>query len=175
MSQARVRFYINSRNSFINLLVIVLLLLLNYHIIILNDYYFVLSFLATICKTVRPMLSDRCPVCPVCLSVMLCTVAKRWMDQDETWHGGPGRLAPGHIVLDGNPAPPKGEQPPIFGPCMLRPNGWMDQNETWHGRIRLGPGDIVLHGDPAPHGMGHVSPLLFGPLRSGTVAHLSNC
>ena len=129
MSQARVRFYINSRNSFINLLVIVLLLLLNYHIIILNDYYFVLSFLATICKTVRPMLSDRCPVCPVCLSVMLCTVAKRWMDQDETWHG----------------------------------------------RIRLGPGDIVLHGDPAPHGMGHVSPLLFGPLRSGTVAHLSNC
>jgi len=38
------------------------------------NYYFVLSFLATVCKTVRPMLSDRCPVCPVCLSVCLSVV-----------------------------------------------------------------------------------------------------
>jgi len=29
------------------------------------------GFWATVCKTVRPMLSDRCPVCPVCLSVTL--------------------------------------------------------------------------------------------------------
>jgi len=32
-------------------------------------------------------------------------------------------LGPGHIVLDGDPAPPKGAQPPIFGPCLLWPNG----------------------------------------------------
>jgi len=32
-------------------------------------------------------------------------------------------LGPGHIVLDGDPAPPqKGAQPPIFGPCLLWPN-----------------------------------------------------
>jgi len=32
-------------------------------------------------------------------------------------------LGPGHIVLDGDPAPPRGAQPPIFGPCLLWPNG----------------------------------------------------
>jgi len=43
-------------------------------------------------------------------------------------------LGPGHIVLDGDPAPLKrGVQPPIFGPCLLWPNGWMDQDATWHG------------------------------------------
>jgi len=26
-----------------------------------------ICYWATVCKTVRPMLSDRCPVCPVCL------------------------------------------------------------------------------------------------------------
>jgi len=32
-------------------------------------------------------------------------------------------LGPGHIVLDRDPAPPKGAQSPIFGPCLLWPNG----------------------------------------------------
>ena len=42
-------------------------------------------------------------------------------------------LGPGHIVLDGGPAPllPKGHSPPIFGPYLLWPNGWMDQDATW--------------------------------------------
>jgi len=35
-------------------------------------------------------------------------------------------LGPGDIVCDADPAPPKGAQPPIFGPCPLWPNGWMD-------------------------------------------------
>jgi len=36
-------------------------------------------------------------------------------------------LSLGHIVLDGDPAPsPKGAEPPIFGQCLLWPNGWMD-------------------------------------------------
>jgi len=39
-------------------------------------------------------------------------------------------LGPGHIVLDGVPAPPPKKKnwhrPPIFGPCPLWPNGWMD-------------------------------------------------
>jgi len=29
------------------------------------------------------------------------------------------------------PLPRKGAEPPIFGPCILRPNGWMDQDATW--------------------------------------------
>jgi len=28
-------------------------------------------------------------------------------------------LGPGDIVLDGDPAPPKGAQPPIFGPVSI--------------------------------------------------------
>ena len=35
-------------------------------------------------------------------------------------------LVPVHIVLDGDPAPPPqkgGRAPPIFGPCLLWPNG----------------------------------------------------
>ena len=43
-------------------------------------------------------------------------------------------LGPGDTVLDGDPAPlpPTGgaQQPPLFGPCLLRPNGWMDQDAT---------------------------------------------
>ena len=44
-------------------------------------------------------------------------------------------LGPGHIVLDGDPAPapPKGYSPPIFCPYLLRPNGCMDQDVTWYG------------------------------------------
>ena len=40
------------------------------------------------------------------------------------------------IVLPGDPAPlpTKGAQlPPIFGPCLLWPNGCMDQDATWYG------------------------------------------
>jgi len=46
-------------------------------------------------------------------------------------------LRPGDFVLDGDPAPlprkeaePGGTAPPIFGPCLLWPNGWMDQDGT---------------------------------------------
>jgi len=54
------------------------------------------------------------------------------MDEDETWHA--GRPRPGDIVLDEDPGPPKrGTVPPIFGPCLLWPNGWMDQDATWYG------------------------------------------
>jgi len=43
-----------------------------------------------------------------------------WIDQDAS--GMEVVLGPDHTVLDGDPAPPKGAQPPIFGPCLLWPN-----------------------------------------------------
>jgi len=81
------------------------------------------------------MLSD---YCPACLSV--CNVGilwpNGWMDQDEL-EVGPG---PSHIVLDGDPAPPKWAQTPNF-PFLLWPNGWMDQDAIWYrGRLY-----IILH------------------------------
>ena len=44
-------------------------------------------------------------------------------------------LGPGHIVLDGDPAPPpqRGTAPTQFSAHMLRPNGCMDQDATWYG------------------------------------------
>jgi len=61
-------------------------------------------------------------------------------------------LSPSDIVLDVDPAPrrPKGgRNPPVFGSCLLWPNGWMDQDATWY-RGRPRPSDVVLDGDPAP-------------------------
>jgi len=46
-------------------------------------------------------------------------------------------LGAGDFVFDGDPATPKRAHPPrpIFGPCLLWPNGcrWMDENATWYG------------------------------------------
>jgi len=60
-------------------------------------------------------------------------------------------LGPGHIVLDGDPAPlPKKGQSPQFSAhlycdqtagCIKMPLGT---------EVGLGQNDIVLHGDPAP-------------------------
>jgi len=74
------------------------------------------------------------------------------MDQDAIWYG--IGLGPGHIVLDGDPdsTPQKGGTPPIFGPCLLCPNGWVDEDATlYEGRP---PSDIMLDGDQAPLIMG---------------------
>jgi len=114
-----------------------------------------LDFWATVCKTVRPMLSDRCLSCPVCLSV---TVG--WI---KVIVGTKVGLRPGHIVLDGDPAPPKGaEAAPNFRPMSVVAKR-MDRSRchlVWSLEVGLGPGDIVLDGDPAlPIGKGHSSPL----------------
>jgi len=55
---------------------------------------------------------------------------------------------------------------PIFGLCLLWPNGWMDQDATWYrGTVGFGLGHIVLDGDTAPsHGKGHNgNPPFFDP------------
>jgi len=97
---------------------------------------FVSIFWATVCKTVCPMLSDRClSVCRSCLSV--CNVGVLWTngltDQDETSHAGRPWPWP-HCVTWGPSSPsPKGEKPPIFGQYPLRPNGCIDQDSTWYG------------------------------------------
>ena len=103
----------------------------------------------TVCKTFRPMLSDRClsclSVCPVCDVRALWP--NGWTDQDETWHA--GRPRPwAHCIRRRPSSPsPKGAQPPIFGPYLLLPNGCVDHDVTWYGArprprrlcIRWGP------------------------------------
>jgi len=60
-------------------------------------------------------------------------------------------LDPGHMVLDGDPAPlpNKGAERPIFGPCLLRPNGWMYQDDTWYGD-RPQPRRLCVRWKPSP-------------------------
>jgi len=61
-------------------------------------------------------------------------------DQDATWYKGSPR--PGQrIRCRPSSTPAKGTAPPpIFGPCLLWPNGWMDQDATWYeGRPRPRP------------------------------------
>jgi len=98
-------------------------------------------------------------LCLTVLSVLfVCNIdvlwPNGWMDQDETWHaGGPqpwphcvrwGPSSPppkghspsifGPYLLWPAPPPQKGaEPPPVFGSCLLSPNGWIDQDGTWHG------------------------------------------
>ena len=92
------------------------------------------DFWATVCKTVRPMLSDRCPVC-VCLPCLSVTLVHcgQTVAQIKMKLGTQIVLGPGHIVLDGDsaPLPQRGTAPtPIFDPYLLQPNGCMDQDAT---------------------------------------------
>ena len=78
---------------------------------------------------------------------MYCDQTVGWI---KTKLGTEVGLDPGHIVLDGDPAPPKGgTAPPIFGSCLLWPNDFMDKDATWY-QVGLGLAGIVTDGDPAP-------------------------
>ena len=57
-------------------------------------------------------------------------------------------LGPGHILLDGDaaPHPKKINTPPLFGPCLLWPNGWMKM--PLGTEVDLRAGHIVLDGFP---------------------------
>ena len=85
--------------------------------------YFLL-FGRTVCKTVHPMLSDRCLSCPSVLSCLPvtsvhCGQTVGWIQMKLGVQVG---LSPGHIVLDGDPAPPPtewGTAAPAFRPTSI--------------------------------------------------------
>jgi len=99
------------------------------------------EFLATVCKTVRPMHAMgplSCQLsCPVCNVGVLWP--NGWTDADGTQVG----LGPGHMVLTGDTAPPpsNGHSLPIFCLYLLLSNGCMDQNATWM-EVGLSPGEL---------------------------------
>jgi len=95
---------------------------------------------ATICKTVRPMLSDRC-VCPVCDVGVLWP--NGWMHQDETWYR--GSLGPGDIVLDADPASPNFRLSHV---CCGQMAGCIKIPLCTE--VSLGPGDSVRWGPSCP-------------------------
>ena len=106
------------------------------------------TVLATVCKTVRSMLPDRCMSCLSVLSATLayCGHTLGWIKLKLN----AGRPRPRLHCVRWRPSSPfqKGHKPPIFSPCLLWPNSWMDKDAAWYGG-RPHPGDIVLDGDHA--------------------------
>ena len=108
------------------------------------------------------MLSDRClSVCPVCLSSVCLSVTLVYCGQTVGWIktklGTQVVLGPGHIVLDGDSAPPPQRgTAPNFRPISLRPNGcsahvYCGQTAGWIKtvlgmEVGLSPEDFVLDG-----------------------------
>ena len=74
-------------------------------------------------------------------------------------------IGPGHIVLDGDPAPPpqKGLSHPLFGPYPLRPNGFIDQDATWYGGRPRPRRLCVRWGHRSPPQKRGGAPQIFGP------------
>ena len=110
------------------------------------------------------MLSDRCLSCPSCLSVTLVYCGQTFgrikmplgteVGSAQATFSGWGRSS--------TPPPCKKGAPPIFGPCVLWPNGWMDQDATCYGgRIRPRRHCVRWGPSSAPK-RGHSSPALFG-------------
>ena len=78
-------------------------------------------------------------------------------------HGMEVGLGPGHIVLDGDPAPQGGTAPqfPAYVYCG-QTAGWIKM--PFVTEVGLGPGNILLDGDPDPLPKGHSRSPLFGTL-----------
>jgi len=71
-------------------------------------------------------------------------------------------LGPGHIVLDGDPAPQKRRSTPSFQSCLWWPNGWMSQDATLYGG-RPWPRRQCVRWGPSSPSKRHSSHALFGP------------
>ena len=117
---------------------------------ILNFYCPKHPFRGTVCKTVCLMLPDRCPVCHVFLSVLSVTLVHCIMDGSRRNLARTVGLGPGHIVLDGDPAPHKrGTAAPtiLAHVCCGQSAGWTKMPLGME--VGLGPGHILLDVDPA--------------------------
>jgi len=112
------------------------------------------------------MLSDRCiSLCLSCLSVTFVHCGQT-VGRIKMKLGIQSGLGPGHVVLDGDlaPPPPKGgwgRRPRIFGPYLLRPIGCRDRDPTWYG-ARTQPRRLcVRRGRHFPPPQGGGTPQIF--------------
>jgi len=74
-------------------------------------------------------------------------------------------LGPSDIVLDADPAAPlqKGGTPPIFGPCLLGPNGCVHQDAIWYGGRPQPRRHCVRWAPSSPSLRGHTLHPIFAP------------
>jgi len=81
---------------------------------------------------------------------------KGWTYQDATRYTEIG-LGPGHIELDGDPAPRRKGAPPLFGSCLLWPNDRMDQDTTYYRGRRRPTRHCVEWAPSFPYGRGQTA------------------
>jgi len=133
----------------------------------------VYAFWVTVCKMVRPMLSDHCPLCR-CVTLVYCGHMVGWINMSLGMEVG---LSPGHIVLDGDPAAaPNGHSPQFLTHVYCgQTAGWIKMPLGTD--VGLGPGDIVLDGTQLPHPkkVPQQPPFSTHVYCSQTAVHLSNC
>jgi len=104
------------------------------------------TFWATVCKTVRPVLSDRCLSCLSVTFVHCAQTVGRIKMKLDTQVG----LGPGHNLLDRDPAPPpqRGAAPKFSAYiCCGQMAEWIKMPLGME--LGLSPGDLVLDRDPA--------------------------
>jgi len=107
----------------------------------------------------------------VCRSVTLvyCGQTVGWIKMKLDMEEGVG-----HIVLDGDPAPPPQRgTAPNFRPSPLWPNGWLIKMPLGT-EVGLGQGHIVLDGDPASASSKKAQPQFSAHVCCGQMAGLIN-
>ena len=104
------------------------------------------AFWATVCKTVRPMLFNRC-LSVLSVTLVYCGQTVGWINMLLGVEVG---LRPGHSVFDGDLAPLKGHNSPQFSThdYCSQTAGWIKM--PFATEVGLGPGHIVLGRDPPP-------------------------
>jgi len=109
------------------------------------------------------MLSDRCPVCLSVLSVTLVYCGQT-VGRIKMKLGVRVGLGPGHIVLNGDPGPPKMGHSPQFSAHVHcgQTAGWIKMPLGME--LALGSVDFVLDEDPQPPPKKGAQPSpIFGP------------
>ena len=101
-------------------------------------------------------------------AIVRCGQTTRWTNMALGMEVG---LGPGDFVRGGPSYPQNREHThhhPVFGPCLLWPNGWMDEDATWYGsRPRPRPQRCIRWGPISYPRMGHSSPLFSAHIYCG--------
>ena len=138
------------------------------------------AFWATVCKTVRHMLSGSyLSWLSVCPDLYVCNVGvfwpNGWMDQDATWYGGRSRPRP-HCGRWRPISPRSKKEGAFFCPSLSWPKGWIDQDATWYkGTPRPRPHCVTWGSSAPPREKGHSPQFSAYAYCDQTVAHLSCC
>jgi len=124
-------------------------------------------FWATVCKTIRPMLSKRCLSCSVLsMTLVYCGQTAGWIKLPLGVEVG---LGPGHLFQMRTQLPQRGTAP-IFRPISVVAK-WLIGSMPLGREIGLSSGDIALDRDLAPQKrQGHSSPHFWAHVSCGQTA-----